>query len=67
MASTGVGEAFSAEMVLQAMVTMRSADVDKKKAAMDYLQRFQKSVRPLRSTYLTAWPHARRKLTTSTW
>lgn len=37
-------EVVSPEVVLQAMATMRSGDTSQKKAAMDYLQRFQKSV-----------------------
>jgi transportin-3 len=37
-------EVVSPEVVLQAMATMRSGNASQKKAAMDYLQRFQKSV-----------------------
>jgi hypothetical protein len=50
MASNGAAEVMSADVVLQAMATMRSRDVEKKKAAMDYLQTFQKSVRRLTQT-----------------
>lgn len=50
MASNGAAEVMSADVVLQAMITMRSGDVNKKKAAMDYLQTFQKSVRGLTQT-----------------
>lgn len=45
MASNGVPEDFSVPNVLAAMLTMRSGDNDKKKIAVDYLGRFQKSVR----------------------
>ncbi|KAK3936279.1 armadillo-type protein [Diplogelasinospora grovesii] len=43
MASNGVTDSFTVPTVLAAMLTMRSGDSDKKKAAMDYLGRFQKS------------------------
>lgn len=44
MASNGAADGFSTPNVLQAMLTMRSGDSGSKKAAMDYLQKFQKSV-----------------------
>ena len=44
MATGGVQEAFTAENVLTAMLTMRGSAADKKKVAMDYLAKFQKSV-----------------------
>ena len=44
MASNGVEEAYAVPTVLQAMLTMRSGDNDKKKQAADYLAKFQKSV-----------------------
>ncbi|KAH8884850.1 exportin 1-like protein [Thozetella sp. PMI_491] len=43
MASNGAQDAFAAQNVLAAMLTMRSSEAAKKKAAMDYLTRFQKS------------------------
>lgn len=43
MASNGVITDFSVDTVLAAMATMRATDSSKKKAAMDYLQTFQKS------------------------
>ncbi|KAK4660884.1 Nuclear import receptor [Podospora pseudocomata] len=43
MASNGVEDAFAVGSVLQAMLTMRSGDNDKKKQAADYLAKFQKS------------------------
>ncbi|KAK4459872.1 armadillo-type protein [Cladorrhinum samala] len=43
MASNGVEEAYAVPTVLQAMLTMRSGDNDKKKQAADYLAKFQKS------------------------
>ncbi|KAK4130186.1 ARM repeat-containing protein [Trichocladium antarcticum] len=43
MASNGVQETFAVPNVLAAMLTMRSGDNDKKKIAVDYLGRFQKS------------------------
>ncbi|KAL1841979.1 hypothetical protein VTJ49DRAFT_6222 [Mycothermus thermophilus] len=43
MASNGPPETFAVSNVLSAMLTMRSGDTDKKKAAVDYLARFQKS------------------------
>ncbi len=45
MASNGAQNAFTAQNVLTAMLTMRSHEAEKKKAAMDYLTKFQKSVR----------------------
>lgn len=45
MASNGASEAFSPDSVLVAMATMRTGEPDKKKAAMEYLNKFQKSVR----------------------
>ncbi len=44
MATGGVPEVFTAENVLTAMLTMRGSAADKKKVAMDYLAKFQKSV-----------------------
>lgn len=63
MASNGVEDAFAVGSVLQAMLTMRSGDNDKKKQAADYLAKFQKSVSdrlisrgmPNQCTMLT-WP-----------
>lgn len=46
MASNGTQETFAVPNVLAAMLTMRSGDNDKKKVAVDYLGRFQKSVSP---------------------
>ncbi|KAK0704203.1 armadillo-type protein [Apiosordaria backusii] len=43
MASNGVEEAFAVGNVLQAMLTMRRGDNEKKKQANDYLAKFQKS------------------------
>lgn len=48
MASNGVQEVFTVPNILAAMQTMRSGDTEKKKVAMDYLGKFQKSVRLLR-------------------
>lgn len=45
MATNGSPESFAPETVLAAMATMRGGDAGKKKAAMDYLGKFQKSVR----------------------
>jgi hypothetical protein len=47
MASNGPQDTFAVPSVLAAMLTMRSSDTDKKKVAVDYLGRFQKSVRHL--------------------
>lgn len=44
MASNGSPESFAPETILAAMTTMRGGEPDKKKAAMDYLGKFQKSV-----------------------
>jgi hypothetical protein len=44
MASNGAADSFAVPNVLAAMLTMRSGDADKKKIAVDYLGRFQKSV-----------------------
>lgn len=44
MASNGAVDGFTTPNILQAMLTMRSGDSTNKKAAMDYLQKFQKSV-----------------------
>jgi hypothetical protein len=44
MASAATQVPVSPETVLAAMVTMRGSDSSKKKAAMDYLTNFQKSV-----------------------
>lgn len=44
MASESAAEVFSPQNVLAGMVTMRGNDPAKKKVAMDYLARFQKSV-----------------------
>ncbi|EFX05450.1 mRNA transport regulator [Grosmannia clavigera kw1407] len=43
MASESAAEVFSPQNVLAGMVTMRGHDASKKKAAMDYLAKFQKS------------------------
>lgn len=48
MASNAPQDSFAVPNVLAAMLTMRSSDADKKKVAVDYLGRFQKSVSPLR-------------------
>ena len=53
MATGGVQEVFTAEHVLTAMLTMRGSAADKKKVAMDYLAKFQKSV----STFISL-PHS---------
>jgi hypothetical protein len=45
MASNGVPGDFSVANVLAAMSTMKATDSGKKQAAMDYLGKFQKSVR----------------------
>lgn len=50
MASNGPQETFTVPSVLAAMLTMRSGDNDKKKVAVDYLGRFQKSVSSPRAT-----------------
>jgi len=44
MAANRSQQAFTPEDVLQAMVTMRGGDTDKKKRAHEYLEGFQKSV-----------------------
>lgn len=44
MASNGAPDSFAPETILAAMATMRGGEPDKKKAAMDYLGKFQKSV-----------------------
>jgi hypothetical protein len=54
MASTGAQETFPVPSVLAAMLTMRTGDAEKKKAAVDFLARFQKSVRSLPCSL---WPH----------
>ncbi|KAI0379774.1 ARM repeat-containing protein [Hypomontagnella monticulosa] len=43
MATNGVQQAFSPDEVLQAMLTMRGGDSEKKKKAHEYLELFQKS------------------------
>lgn len=45
MASNGGPDSFAPETILAALTTMRGGEPDKKKAAMDYLGKFQKSVR----------------------
>lgn len=45
MATNGAPDSFAPDTILAAMTTMRDGSPDKKKAAMDYLGRFQKSVR----------------------
>lgn len=45
MASNGVQADFSLPTVLAAVSTMQSTDTTKKKAATDFLAKFQKSVR----------------------
>lgn len=44
MATNGAPDSFSPETILAAMTTMRGGEPSKKKAAMDYLSKFQKSV-----------------------
>lgn len=44
MASNGAHAAFPPEQVLEAMLTMRSNDADRKKKAHKFLEEFQKSV-----------------------
>lgn len=44
MATNGSPDSFSPETILAAMATMRGGEAGKKKAAMDYLSKFQKSV-----------------------
>lgn len=44
MASNGAQAAFPPEQVLEAMLTMRSNDADRKKKAHKFLEEFQKSV-----------------------
>jgi len=45
MASNGASAAFAPADVLNAMETMRGSEEQLKKEAMEYLERFQKSVR----------------------
>lgn len=45
MATNGAQQAFGLANVLQAMLTMRGGDSDKKERATKYLGEFQKSVR----------------------
>lgn len=45
MATPGAQDVFTPDNILQAMLTMRSPDREKKKVAMEYLDKFQKSVR----------------------
>jgi hypothetical protein len=59
MASNGVQADFSLPSVLAAVSTMQSTDTTKKKAATDFLAKFQKSVRqrrPLPPSALRAPP-----------
>lgn len=44
MATNGPPDSFAPDTILAAMATMRGGDAGKKKAAMDYLGKFQKSV-----------------------
>lgn len=44
MAANGSSDSFAPDTILAAMTTMRGGEPDKKKAAMDYLTKFQKSV-----------------------
>lgn len=44
MATNGSQEGFTPQNILTAMITMRGGDASKKKAAMDFLGKFQKSV-----------------------
>ena len=46
MATNGAQQTFVLADVLQAMLTMRGGDSDKKERATKYLGEFQKSVRP---------------------
>ena len=48
MASNGAQEAFTPTDVLAAVMTMRGSDGSAKTKAHEYLELFQKSVRPLR-------------------
>jgi hypothetical protein len=45
MATNGSSDSFAPDTILAAMTTMRGGEPEKKKAAMDYLTKFQKSVR----------------------
>lgn len=45
MAANGAPDSFAPDTILAAMATMRGGEAEKKKAAMDYLGKFQKSVR----------------------
>lgn len=53
MATNGTQEAFAPSDVLGAVMTMRSGEQESKTKAHEYLERFQKSVRNTRSTYIT--------------
>lgn len=44
MAANGSAGSFAPDTILAAMTTMRGGEPEKKKAAMDYLTKFQKSV-----------------------
>jgi transportin-3 len=44
MASNGTQAAYPPEQVLQAMLTMRGSDTERKKTAHKFLEGFQKSV-----------------------
>lgn len=44
MAANGSSDSFAPDTILAAMTTMRGGEPDKKKVAMDYLTKFQKSV-----------------------
>lgn len=45
MAANGAQDVFTPDNVLQAMLAMRGQDREKKVFAMEYLDKFQKSVR----------------------
>lgn len=45
MAANGAPHSFAPDTILAAMATMRGGEAEKKKVAMDYLGKFQKSVR----------------------
>lgn len=55
MAANGSSDSFAPDTILAAMTTMRGGEPDKKKVAMDYLTKFQKSV----GTALPLTLHAR--------
>lgn len=52
MAANGSSDSFAPDTILAAMTTMRGGEPDKKKVAMDYLTKFQKSVGTARRRYM---------------